>query len=147
MIAPLAILLWAIVSAIAVLHAHWGLGGTWPAASAESLAKAAVGTPEIRQMPGPRSCFMVAALLTGVAAWPLFAAHLLPEAWPRWSTLLAGSLIAAAFVGRGLAGYTSAWRRRFSEQPFASLDRLVYSPLCLALGAGYIVILFAGRTP
>ena len=49
---------------------------------------------------------------------------LLPEAWPRWLTLLAGAGIVAVFVARGLAGYTSAWRRRFSEQPFARLDRL-----------------------
>ena len=107
MIAALALLLSGIVSAIAVLHAHWGLGGVWPADSAERLAKAAVGTPGITTMPSVRS---------------------------------------AVFLGRGLAGYTSAWRRRFSEQPFARLDRLAYSPLCLALGAGFLAILIAGGT-
>jgi hypothetical protein len=50
MIGPLAILLSAIVSATAVLHAHWGLGGYWPAASAERLAKTAVGTPDLGKM-------------------------------------------------------------------------------------------------
>ena len=143
---PLALLLSVIVSVIAVLHAHWGLGGTWPAASAERLAKTAVGTPGITKMPSPTSCFVVAALLSGVAAWPLFAAGLLVEAWPRWLTLLAGAGIAAIFVGRGLAGYTAAWRRRFSAEPFASLDRFAYSPLCLVLGTGYIAILIMGRT-
>ena len=142
---PLALLLSVIVSVIAVLHAHWGLGGTWPAADAERLAKTAVGTPGITKMPSPTSCFVVAALLSCVASWPLFAAGLLVEAWPRWLTLLAGAGIAAVFVGRGVAGYTAAWRRRFSEEPFASLDRLVYSPLCLVLGAGYIAILVMGR--
>ena len=48
---------------------------------------------------------------------------MLPEAWPRWLTLLAGAGIVAVFAGRGVAGYTSAWRRRFSEEPFATLDR------------------------
>ena len=147
MITPLAILLSAVVFAIAVLHAHWGLGGNWPAASAERLAKTAVGTPGIKKMPSAQSCFVVAAILTGVASWPLFATELLAGPWPRWLTLLAGAGIAAVFVGRGLVGYTAAWRRRFSQEPFASLDRRIYSPLCLVLGAGYIVILMMGRTP
>jgi hypothetical protein len=55
--------------------------------------------------------------------------------------------IAAVFLGRGLAGYTSARRRRFPEQPFATYDRLAYSPLCLMLGAGYLTILVAGISP
>jgi hypothetical protein len=137
----LAILLFVVVSALAVLHAHWGFGGIWPASNAERLAKAAVGTPGITRMPSPTSCFLVAAALSGIAVWPLFAARFLPEAWPRELTLIAGTVIAAVFIGRGIAGYTSAWRRHFSEQPFARLDTLAYSPLCLALGAGFIALL------
>jgi hypothetical protein len=141
MITLLAVVLWAVLAAIAVLHAYWGLGGYWPAGSAERLAKTAVGTRHIASMPSAGSCFTVAAVLAGVASWPLFAAGLLPEIWPHWFTLLAGTGIAAVFVGRGVAGYTRAWRRRFSEEPFASLDRLAYSPLCLFLGASYIALL------
>lgn len=141
----LALLLAAIVWMIAVLHASWGLGSQWPADSRERLAKAAVGTRGITRMPPPSQCFVVAAILTGVASWPLFAAGLLAEAWPRWLTLLAGAGIAAVFLGRGVAGYTSAWRWRFPEQPFATYDWAYYSPLCLMLGAGYLVILIAGR--
>ena len=144
MIELLAIGLSAIAWVIAVLHAHWGLGGVWPAASAERLAKTAVGTPGIRKMPSAASCFAVAAVLAGVASWPLFATGLLQTAWPRWLTLLAGAGIAAVFVGRGVAGYTAAWRKRFSEQPFADLDRRIYSPLCLGLGAGFLIVLIAG---
>jgi hypothetical protein len=147
MIPQLAILLSAVVFAIAAIHAYWGLGGHWPAGSPERLAKAAIGTPNVKMVPGARACFTVATVLAGVAAWPLFAAGLVLEAWPHWLTLLAGVGIAAVFIGRGLAGYTSAWRRRFSEEPFASLDRLVYSPLCLVLGAGYVALLIWGRTP
>jgi len=140
----LALLLFATVSAIAVLHASWGLGNHWPAANAERLAKAAVGTPSVNRMPSPAQCFAVAAILTGVASWPLFAVGLLVEAWPRWLTLFAGAGIAAVFLGRGVAGFTSAWRSRFPEEPFATYDRRYYSPLCLALGAGYVAILIAG---
>jgi hypothetical protein len=143
----LAIVLSATVYGIAILHAAWGLGSHWPAAGAEHLAKSAVGTPGITRMPSPASCLFVAALLAGVASWPLFAAGLLAETWPRWLTPLAGAGIAAIFLGRGIAGYTHLWRRRFPEQPFAAYDRRYYSPLCLALGAGYLAILIAGRNP
>ncbi|HJU32523.1 MAG TPA: DUF3995 domain-containing protein [Hyphomicrobiaceae bacterium] len=144
MIAAIAIVLSVVMACIALLHAYWGLGGIWPASSAERLARAAVGTPGIRKMPGTAACLAVAALLLAVASWPSFALRLVPEAWPHWLTLLAGLGIAGVFLGRGLAGYTTAWRRRFSEQPFARLDRIVYSPLCLALGAGFIVLLLRG---
>jgi hypothetical protein len=147
MIELLAVLLWIVLAAIATLHAAWGLGSHWPCESEERLVKAAGGTPGVRKMHPPASCFTVAALLAGVSAWPLFAVRLLPEAWPRWLTLLAGAGIAAVFVARGLAGYTSWWRARFSEQPFARLDRLAYSPLCLLLGAGYLTILIARVSP
>ena len=144
MTTALAIGLSAVVFCIAAVHAYWGLGGYWPAASAEHLAKSAVGTPNVKMVPSAASCFAVAAILAGVAAWPLFVAGLLPEVWPRWLTLLAGVGIIAVFVCRGAAGYTAVWRRRFSEEPFASLDRLVYSPLCLLLGAGYFALLMPG---
>jgi hypothetical protein len=145
--ALIAIALSATVYVLAIAHAYWGFGGFRPAANPERLAKAVVGAPGIRRMPPPASCFAVAALLAGVASWPLFAAGLLAEAWPRWLTLLAGAGIAALFLGRGIAGTTQAWRRRFPEQPFAALDRRYYSPLCLALGAGFLALLLTGRTP
>ena len=146
MTALFAIALSTAVYALAISHAYWGFGGFWPAANPERLAKAVVGTPNIRRMPPPASCFVVAALLAAVASWPLFASALLPQAWPSWLTQLAGAGMAAVFLGRGSAGYTQAWRRRFPEQPFAIYDRRYYSPLCLALGAGFLAILLTGRT-
>ena len=141
MIPALAILLSAVVFAIAGLHAYWGSGCIWPAASAEQLAKTVVGRPGITKMPSPAACFVVAGLLAMVAAWPLFAAGLLPEPWSRRFTLLVGPMLAAVFVGRGIATWKPGWRDYFPEQPFARLDRLVYSPLCLLLGIGYFTLL------
>jgi Protein of unknown function (DUF3995) len=129
------------VLAIAGVHAYWGCGGIWPAPSTERLARAVVGTPGIQAMPSAPACFAVAIVLAGVGAWPLFAAGIIAEPWPHRLTSLAGAAIASVFVGRGVAGYTSAWRRRFGERPFASLDRLACSPLCLLLDASYIALL------
>ena len=144
MIALLAIALWAVLAAIAVLHAAWGLGSHWPCESEESLVRTAGGTPGATRMYPPSACFAVAAILAGVSAWPLFATGLLPVAWPSWLTALAGAGIAAVFVVRGIAGYVPAWRTLHSAEPFATLDRRFYAPLCFALGAGFIVILLRG---
>ena len=116
-------------SRIAVLHAYWGLGGV--------LAGDERGTPRQgggRHAGHQRGCPAAHGMLRrrgaaggGCGVAPV-RGRLLPEAWPRWLTLLAGAGIAAVFVGRGVAGYTSAWRRRFSEEPFATLDRRALFP-------------------
>ena len=132
MIATLAIALWAVLAAIAVLHAAWGLGSHWPCESEESLVRSAGGTPGARRMYPPSACFTVAALLAGVSAWPLFAAGLLPTAWPDWLTLLAGAGIAAVFVARGIAGYLPGWRRLHQRRAVrhARPSRLRSAMLC-----------------
>ena len=53
---------------------------------------------------------------------------------------LAGLAVALVFLGRGVAGFTPAWRRHTPEQPFATLDVRYYSPLCLAIGIGFAAL-------
>ena len=61
--------------------------------------------------------------------------------------MLAGAGIATVFLARGVAGYVPAWRRLQSAEPFTTLDRRYYAPLCLALGTGFLIILFAEGSP
>jgi hypothetical protein len=147
MIVWLAIALFVVLQTIADLHAAWGLGWRWPSDSEVGLARTVVGKSGITRMPSLAASLVVAALLAAASLWPLFAAGLLPARWPLWLTQLAGVCLAAVFVGRGIAGYLPAWRSRFSEQPFASLDQRVYSPVCLALGVGILTILIASTHP
>jgi hypothetical protein len=49
-------------------------------------------------------------------------------------------MIGLVFLGRGIAGFTPWWRRLTPEQPFARLDQSLYSPLCLLIGLGFIVL-------
>jgi hypothetical protein len=58
-------------------------------------------------------------------------------AW--WLTAL-GVLLAAVFLGRGALGYTAGWQARHSLEPFVTNDRRVYSPLCLIVGAGFLIL-------
>jgi hypothetical protein len=121
---------------IAVLHAYWGLGGTWPERNAADLARAVVGDGRTR-MPPPWACFAGAALLLVVAAWP-WAMLAAPDSEP---VLIVGIVLAAIFFVRGSAGYSPRWRQRFSTEPFATRDMRFYSPLCLALATGMMALL------
>lgn len=121
-----------LLAAIAALHAAWGLGMLWPRHSELELVGLVVGYKRDR-MPGPAQCFaaaggiLIAALLVGaLAGMPRLP---LPPVLVR----LAGAAVALVFAGRGIAGYLPAWRARFPREPFATLDRRFYSPLCLVI--------------
>ena len=122
--------------AIAGLHAYWGLGGLWPATSAAELARTVVGDGRTR-MPAPWSCFTVAALLVLVALWPwLLLRHPVSQL-----VIAVGVVFAAVCLIRGLAGYSPRWRRRHWAEPFAARDKRLYSPLCMLLATGFMVLL------
>ena len=53
-----------------------------------------------------------------------------------------GSFIALVFVLRGVAAHVPAWRLRFSQQPFATLDRYCYGPSSLLLAAAFALLVF-----
>ena len=124
-----------VLAAIAALHAYWGFGGVWPGRDAADCARHVVGFRGVRAMPGPAASFAVAAAIAVAASIPLI---MLGPLGTSASPLPALAALAAAFVflGRGIAGFTPAWRRLTPEQPFASLDVRYFSPLCLAVGSG-----------
>lgn len=136
----LALIVFATLTAIAALHAAWGLKIVWPAASEKKLVAMVVGAKGRRRMPPPWSCFAVAVaiFLQGVIA--LLAADWLASPLSKPIVSLLALLCALVFVGRGIAGFTPGWRARHSQQPFAALDREYYSPLCLALGVAFVLL-------
>ena len=54
---------------------------------------------------------------------------------------IAMALAALIFVVRGVVGYVPVWRRTMSGEPFATLDVRYYSPLCLAIGVSFGILL------
>ena len=87
-------------------------------------------------MPGPAACFAVAAALAIAALIPILLTRQL-----GMLALLAAAAAALVFLGRGVAGFTPAWRRLTPEEPFATLDVRYYSPLCLIIGAGFVALI------
>ena len=130
--------------AIAALHAYWGFGGVWPGTDAASCAKTIAGFRGANTMPGPGASFAVTAALVVAALIALVqGGWLLP---PLPGALFALGAIGAAlvFLGRGIAGFTPAWRRITPEQPFARLDVRYYSPLCLLIGLALLLLALKG---
>ena len=125
---------------IAALHVYWALGGLWPGADAADLAAHVAGFADSAAPPSAVASLLVAALLAYAAMVALVLGGLIRSPIPFFLLGPSALVITLVFVGRGIAGYTSAWRRLAPVQPFARLDRLFYSPLCLLLGAGYFTL-------
>ncbi len=122
---------------VAVAHFIWSFGGSWPIKNRTLLAQAVVGTPGITTMPSRLLTFVVAALILAAGIVALALADHTSGGW--WLTAL-GVVLAAVFIGRGVLSYTPGWRARFPTEPFATLDRKNYSPLCFWIGAGFLIL-------
>lgn len=127
------------VALLAVSFAHflWSLGRTWPIRNEKLLAQTVVGLRDIEHMPPRIASFAVsvATLAAGILALALAD----EAAGGLWLTL-AGLLLASLFLARGILGYTPWWAERTPEPNFRLNDARVYSPLCIALGLGFVAL-------
>ncbi|MBN9348820.1 MAG: DUF3995 domain-containing protein [Devosia sp.] len=122
---------------VAFAQLLWSLGRTWPIRNETLLAQTVVGTPGITRMPNRLLTFVVSLLILAAGIVALALADHTSGGW--WLTLL-GLLLAALFIGRGALSYTRGWRARFPTEPFATLDRKNYAPLCFWIGAGFLIL-------
>ena len=132
----IAALIFVVLLAVAIAHFLWSIGSRWPICDPELLVRTVIGKPGVTRV--PRLAAFVISLL--VLAAGVLALSLADDAAGGWWLTLIGVVLAAAFLGRGAIGYTERWRATFSVEPFATLDRKTYSPICLALGAGYLLL-------
>lgn len=130
-----------VLAAIAALHAYWGIGGLWPGSDSADLARRVAGFRDGGgSTASPVACFFVAAALCFCAVVALVLGGMIASPFPFFILGPAALIITIVFLGRGIAGYTPAWRRLTPVQPFARLDRLYYSPLCLLIGAAFFTL-------
>ena len=125
----LALILSFVLLVIAALHLLWAIGYWLPIRDEARLARAVVGTRGSATMPGAVPCaLVVVALLFAVSClwWP-----------PGTIRSLALGAMGAVFLARGAVTYTTFWRRLTPVEPFATLDKRYYGPLCLAIGLGF----------
>ena len=140
----LAVMVFLLLAAVAALHAAWGFGLRWPAEDERDLVALVVGATGRTRMPAMAECLAAAAAILAAGLIALAAAGLV--AVPISPVLLTtvAALVAAVFAARGLAAYLPGWRQRFSQEPFATLDRSWFGPLCLLLALAF-AFLAAGR--
>lgn len=140
----LALMLAAVLVAVAALHVYWGIGGVWPGTDERSCARAVVGFARVEKMPSAGASFAVAAMIVAATLLALALGGVFAAPLGRLQLAGAAFFVALVFIGRGLAGFTPIWRRLAPEMPFARLDVRYYSPLCLALGAGFAALAIGG---
>jgi hypothetical protein len=137
---PIALAMGAILTLLAGMHVYWGIGGLWPGSDRRSLARSVAGFRGIEHMPSLTASFAVAACLCLAALWPPALAGLFATPFAPAGLIAGAMVLALVFLVRGAAGYLPAWRRLTPEEPFATNDRRYFSPLCLALGAGFVFL-------
>lgn len=125
-----------VVLFIALVHLAWAAGVLWPAKDSAQLAQWVLGGEAGIAMPGRAACMGVALVLGGLAMVWLGAARGEQSApWMRWVTGVSW-LGVGVFALRGLGGF---FERRFrpsiKSSPYAKMNIMLYSPLCLALAA------------
>lgn len=123
--------------AVAIAHFLWSIGRTWPIRDEALLAKTVVGVPGITRMPPKIATFGVAIATLTAAIVALALAD--DVSGGPWLSAL-GVALALVFFARGVIGYTAWFARLTPEEPFRTLDRRNYSPLCLLLGAGFATL-------
>jgi hypothetical protein len=129
----MAVIVFLALTAIAAAHVAWGLGMNWPVADRDELFHLVVGASGRSEFPGLLQCFAAAgAIFVSALAALIVAGIVQPPIPSAWVTTL-GVMMAVVFTARGLAPYTQAWRRRFSKQPFAWMDRNCYGPFILTV--------------
>lgn len=160
----IALLIFSTLTLVAFLHAFWAIGGKWPGRDEESLAKSVIGTKGLTKLPKASLTILVAALI--------FIAGLIPMLWanaisqtnsitfplptvltlilemmndliPHWFLKISMIGLTFIFLGRGVVTYTPWAEQQDLEEPFRSLDKKYYAPLCLALGIGFMVLLLS----
>jgi len=142
MTAGIASLVFIPLLAIAIVHVMWAFGSHWPAADEAGLARTVTGFRDRATMPPRLMSLGVAVLVLTAGVWALLLSGDQPDA-----LLIVGGIgLTLVFGMRGVAGYIPAWRTMTPEEPFATFDRKLYSPLCLGLGVGFALLTFLHAT-
>jgi len=126
---------------IAAMHFYWAFGGFWPGKDEVSLVRTVFGGNRISKMPPMALTLVVAVAIFAASLWPLMWRSIVPYTLPQGLVWIGMVVLAMVFLGRGIVGYLPIFTNKLSEQPFARLNKLYFSPLCLIVGAGFVALL------
>jgi hypothetical protein len=129
--------------ALAAPHPHWAFGGRWRRHDERSLVAFVIGRTRSMRMPGFVACMPVATALLCAAVLAALLGHVIAfdlGAQGTRLTRIAFWIVFGVFALRGAAGFIPPVFAYAQSTPFASLNRVFYSPLCLLVAAGFAAI-------
>lgn len=127
-----------------ILHLLWALRVYFPFPNEQAAARAVVGLRGVTRMPSPGASTFVGLLLVAAAVAAVCMGTFSDQV-PASKYILApvGLFLSAVFLTRGIAGVLPAFERAAPEQPFLTLNRRLYSPLCAAVGLAFLFLVIA----
>lgn len=138
----IALFVFGILASVAALHVIWAFGKSWPTQDRKALARTVIGV-QSEQMPPAGVTLVVAGLIFAVGCLPWVWLSVLPFPISRTLAEVFMWAAVAVFALRGAATYTFYAKIHEPIEPFARLNRRYFSPLCLALAAGFLVLALA----
>ncbi len=135
-----AIVVAVVCGGLSLLHLSWAAGSRWPGTDDADLFDLVVGAPLSPRasaagagVPGVAACVVVAVLLAGAGAVVVASVDVLAVC------------VGVVFFARGVGGFFDARLRPATVGTrFERLNRVFYSPLCLALAA-LVAVAVVGR--
>lgn len=143
--APLLGTLLAIVlGGLGLLHLIWAAGMSFPFPNEQSLARSVVGRRGITRLPSRASVALLGILLILGASAAMIMGYYATSIVPlKFLLVPVGLCLSAIFLMRSVVGVLPAFERAAPEQPYLSLNRRLYSPLCALIGAGFLALTFS----
>lgn len=140
----IAIAVAAVLFVVSLLHFLWATGSPWPCSDQQSLLRTVVGHPQLKRFPSPLLTALAATVIGLAGLMALWAGGVLLLPLPDWIRTAGILVLTGIFLLRGLSTYTSRRIWTAPLEPFATLDRRIFAPLCIALGCGFAWLLIAG---
>ncbi len=125
---------------VSLLHLSWAFGLAWPAKTRVDLGAMVVGTPKGVPMPSSGLTVLVAIFIFGLGLAALWGANMFSLGRIDGLKIWVLPAIITVFSVRGATSYLPFGPLQSSAEPFRSLDRHYFAPLCLLLAAGYLTI-------
>lgn len=132
-----------ILGAIAVLHAMWAAGSSWPFSDRESLSETVWGGPA-STLPSPAATMAVTGLLVVAILLVTGQAGMWGNRMPRWVFAVGTGGVATVLLLRGLLGTAAIWSSAVNR----TWELALFSPLCILLAVLCAIVVFNGsRSP
>ena len=127
---------------VAIAYFLWAVGSTYPIRDPALVAHAIDGRVGVDRLSRAGAFGVAVFALVGAGIGTALGD---PDSGGLPLTL-AGAVMALLFGVRGVLGYTPAWRASHPIEPFATLDRRYYSPLCLVVAACFAILVITRLT-